>query len=32
MDKISPYIYNQAVIDTQKYMSDRIDDLYELMF
>lgn len=32
MEKIGPYIYNQAVIDTQKYMSDKIEDLYELMF
>lgn len=32
MEKIGPYIYNQAVIDTQKYMSDKIEDLYGLMF
>lgn len=32
MEKISPYIYNQAITDTQKYMSDRIEDLYGLMF
>jgi uncharacterized protein (DUF2164 family) len=32
MEKIAPQIYNQAVLDTQKYMSEKIQDLYELMF
>jgi len=32
MEKIGPRIYNQAIMDTQKYMSDKVDDLYSLLF
>ncbi len=31
IEKIGPYIYNQAITDAQKYMSDKIDDMYGLM-
>jgi uncharacterized protein (DUF2164 family) len=31
MDKIAPYIYNKAIGDAQKFMSDRVDDMYALM-
>lgn len=32
IEKIGPYIYNQAVADVQKYMSEKIEDMYGLMF
>jgi len=31
MEKIAPLVYNQAVLDAQKYMSEKVQDLYELM-
>lgn len=31
LEKIGPNIYNQAIIDTQKYMSEKVEDLYMLM-
>lgn len=31
LEKIGPHIYNQAITDTQKYLNDRIDDMYSLM-
>ena len=31
IDKIGPYIYNQAILDSQKYMSEKVEDLYALM-
>jgi len=30
-DKIGPYFYNQAILDVQQYMNDKIEDLYGLM-
>lgn len=30
-DKIGPYFYNQALSDVQKYMSEKVDDLFSLM-
>lgn len=30
-EKIGPYYYNKGVQDAQKYMADRVDDLYGLM-
>ena len=32
MEKIGPSIYNQAIADAQKYMSNKVEDLYGLMF
>lgn len=31
IDKIGPYIYNQAIFNIQKYMSEKVEDMYELM-
>ena len=31
IDKIAPYIYNQAISDMQKYMTDKVDDMYGYM-
>lgn len=31
LEKIGPHIYNQAVADTQMYMSEKVEDLYALM-
>ena len=31
IEKIAPYFYNKAVEDIQKYMSEKIDDMYGLM-
>jgi uncharacterized protein (DUF2164 family) len=31
LEKIGPVIYNQAVADVQKYMSEKVEDLYALM-
>lgn len=31
LEKIGPRIYNQAIADTQKYMSEKVEDLYTLM-
>jgi uncharacterized protein (DUF2164 family) len=30
-EKIGPYFYNKAVIDIQKYMNEKVDDLFLLM-
>ncbi|PKM94658.1 MAG: DUF2164 domain-containing protein [Firmicutes bacterium HGW-Firmicutes-1] len=30
-NKIGPYFYNQAIVDVQKYMSEKIEDMYGLM-
>lgn len=31
IDKIGHYIYNQAISDSQKYLSEKVEDLYALM-
>ncbi|WDV46587.1 DUF2164 domain-containing protein [Clostridiaceae bacterium M8S5] len=31
LEKIAPYIYNQAIADMQKYMNEKIDDMYGYM-
>lgn len=31
IEKMGPYIYNQAIIDMQKYMTEKIDDMYAYM-
>ncbi len=31
LEKIGPGIYNQAVIDMQKFVSEKADDMYEFM-
>lgn len=31
VDKIGVYIYNQAITDVQKYMTEKIEDMYGLM-
>ena len=31
LEKIGPAIYNQAISDMQKFLSERIDDMYEYM-
>jgi uncharacterized protein (DUF2164 family) len=31
LEKIAPYIYNKAIEDAQKYMTDRVEDMYSLM-
>ncbi len=31
LEKIGPHIYNQAIADTQTYMSEKVEDLYALM-
>lgn len=30
-EKIGPYYYNKAISDVQKYMSEKVDDLFGLM-
>lgn len=30
LDKAGPYIYNQAIDDAHKLMSDKVEDLYAL--
>ena len=32
MDKIAPSVYNQAIADAQKYMNNKVEDLYGLTF
>lgn len=27
-EKIGPYFYNQAIIDVQKYMNEKVEDIY----
>ncbi len=31
IEKIGPVVYNRAILDAQKYMGEKIEDLYELM-
>lgn len=31
LDKVGPFIYNQAVSDMQKYMNEKVDDMYGFM-
>lgn len=31
VERIGPAIYNQAISDMQKFLSERIDDMYEYM-
>ncbi|QZY56925.1 DUF2164 domain-containing protein [Crassaminicella profunda] len=31
IEKIGPHIYNQAISDMQKYMNDKVDDMYAYM-
>ena len=31
LEKIGPYIYNQAIFDMQKYMNERVDDMAGFM-
>ena len=31
IEKIGPVIYNQAIEDMRKYMSERVDDMYAYM-
>ena len=28
VEKIGPYFYNQAIADVQKYLSEKVEDLY----
>ncbi|MCX7709909.1 MAG: DUF2164 domain-containing protein [Clostridia bacterium] len=30
-EKIGSYYYNQAIADVQKYMNEKVEDLYSLM-
>lgn len=30
-EKIGPYFYNQAILDVQKYMNEKIEDMYGMM-
>jgi uncharacterized protein (DUF2164 family) len=30
-EKIGPYFYNKAVIDIQRYMNEKVDDLFSLI-
>lgn len=30
-EKLGPYFYNQAIIDIQKYMSEKVEDMYGFM-
>jgi uncharacterized protein (DUF2164 family) len=30
-EKIGPYFYNKAIIDIQKYMNEKLDDLFSFM-
>jgi uncharacterized protein (DUF2164 family) len=31
IDKIGPAVYNRAILDAQKYMEEKVEDLYGLM-
>ncbi|WP_432667405.1 DUF2164 domain-containing protein [Wukongibacter baidiensis] len=31
IDKVGPQIYNQAISDMQRYMSEKVDDMYAYM-
>ncbi len=31
IEKVGPYIYNQAIMDVQKYMNEKTEDLYAFM-
>lgn len=31
LEKIGLHIYNQAIIDMQKYMNEKVDDMYAYM-
>lgn len=31
LEKIGPSIYNQAVIDMQGYLNEKVDDMYEFL-
>jgi uncharacterized protein (DUF2164 family) len=31
LDKIGPAVYNRAILDVQKYMDEKLEDLYGLM-
>lgn len=31
IEKVGPQIYNQAIVDMQKYMSERVEDMYAYM-
>ena len=31
IEKIGPAVYNRAILDVQKYMNEKIEDLYGLM-
>ncbi|MHB1376751.1 MAG: DUF2164 family protein [Candidatus Humimicrobiaceae bacterium] len=30
-EKIGPYFYNKAIADVQKYLNEKVDDLFSLM-
>lgn len=30
-EKLGPYFYNKAVIDIQKYMNEKVDDLFSFI-
>lgn len=30
-EKLGPYFYNQAITDIQKYMSEKVEDMYGFM-
>lgn len=30
-EKIGPYYYNQAIMDIQKYMNEKVEDMYGMM-
>jgi len=30
-EKIGPYFYNQAIADIQKFMNEKVEDLFSLM-
>jgi uncharacterized protein (DUF2164 family) len=30
-EKTGPYFYNKAIIDVQKFMNEKVDDLYSFM-
>ncbi|WP_432404693.1 DUF2164 domain-containing protein [Wukongibacter sp. M2B1] len=31
LDKVGPQIYNQAISDMQRYMNEKVDDMYAYM-
>lgn len=31
LEKIGPHIYNQAIVDIQKYMNEKIEDMFGYM-